>query len=145
MRFSVKGSVDFGYNKSSSKKSFFEKIKEKVLPDTDEHKEGIGGTLNYDIGVDMNVEEFNAIRESYRKEVESLEADTDHTINSFKKIMSYVRSEINPTIQAVCDGAKLYNQLDHELNMENSDLNVKLTLKRKANAKLEEESESSEE
>jgi hypothetical protein len=136
MRFSIKGSVDFGWKKNS-KKPILEQIKEKLIPSSEDH-EGIGGTFDYDIGVDMNVDEFNAIRESHRKEVEALEADTDRTINSFKKIMSYVRSEIEPTIQAVCDGAKLYNKLDHELNMENSDLNVKLTLKRKSNAKLEE-------
>lgn len=138
MRFSAKGSIDFGYNKSSSKRSFFEKIKEKVLPNTDEHKEGIGGTLNYDVGVDMNVEEFNAIRTARRANADAILEDTEREIGAAKLIMNYIRSEINPTIQAVCDGTKLYNKLDHETDMENSDLQLKLTLKRKANAKLEE-------
>lgn len=140
MRFSAKGQLDFGYNKSSSKRSLFEKIKEKVFPETDEHKEGIGGTLHYDIGVDMNVDEFNAIRAAVRADTDAILEDTKKSIEAGKLVMDWVRSEINPTIQAIGDGVKLYQKLDREIDMEDSDLHVKLTLKRKANAKLEEES-----
>ena len=51
--------------------------------------------------------------------------------------MSYVRSEIEPTIQAIANGTKLYQKLDHEIDMKRSDLNVELTLRRKANSKKE--------
>lgn len=138
MRFSAKGSIDFGYNKSSSKKSFLEKIKEKVLPDTNEEKEGVGGTINYDIGVDMSVEEFNAIHAANRADADAVLEDTRRAIDAGKLLMDWIRSEINPTIQAIADGSKLYQKLDHEIDMERSDLHVELTLKKKANSKKEE-------